>query len=136
MAQGTPSWLIACCIKNIVSWNVNKANLRSINQTSISGYKILIFFQTYMQSIPLRSKSIDLKTVSIGTMTAQQPSTLTQMSPQVQLRVILLFYNLCCEVIFCEYNFLKLLYFNFMIYFSATKLEISVSFYSSISFKK
>ena len=41
-----------------------------------------------------RSRSINLKTVSIGTMTAQQPSTPTQMSPQVQLRVILLFHNL------------------------------------------
>ena len=80
-------------------------------------------------------RSADISTVSIGTMTAQQPSPPAQMSPQVQLRVILLFYNLW-QGRLALYNFLKLANFNFMIYFSGTKLEIPISFYSSISFKK
>ena len=39
----------------------------------------------------LEKRSADISKISIGTMTDQQPSTPTQMSPQVQLRVILLF---------------------------------------------
>lgn len=43
--------------------------------------------------------STKLRIVSIGTMSDQQPSTYTNMSPQVQMRVIFLFHNLNCEVI-------------------------------------